>query len=730
MKSQKNTAFNTSILSAALMATFGTPAFAQDADLSQWVKPEMSVTVGAGFQDNDRPQLGIFDGRRENTAKLLLDADIKHRDDVTGTWNELQISNFGLDNRELEFRHSRQGDYGVSFEYSRIPRETPYTVNTGLQGNGETQVVNVVVPGTGPRNIELGTHRDRYTFGLNKIIEGVLDGSLDLTVKYRQEEKNGRRHFGSYSGAQAIFLIEPVDSTTRQLDIALSYVGKDLQLQGGYYGSWYENANNLIKVTTATLTNVYVSLPPDNQSYQFYVNGAYAFSPTTKATMRLARSTASQDDYSLLSALPPALVFAGYNGVKAKVVTKDAQFGITTKPFKDLSILANYSYQDRDDRTPHVPYNSQAVPDETTPHSFKNKNAKLEATYRVQTGFKLLGGAYLDTRERSIPFSEFNNKPANPTNAGGSWTIPAVGTNEREVPYRHKTDELTFKAQATKNILDEMNGSLTFSHAKRDGSNFYWADMQNLVNPLHMSDRERDKVGLKLDWSPVESLSLQAQFSQAKDDYDSNGLNGDYTAPNGRTLPGTGITDGKAKLLSLDADFKLNDSWQLTGWYSYDETKAKQFAYQANPSGAATSFGVNPNRKINLEDTGESFGVGLKGKATADISVGADLEWNRSVGKYRQSNIKNVASLDENVPNITNKTIRIALNGTYQMDKKSSIRLDVVYDRWSTDDWSWMMWNNAHTALVPMAYATDGTSASVSDKQSASFVAVRYKFEF
>jgi MtrB/PioB family decaheme-associated outer membrane protein len=724
MKSHKNTAFKISTLSAALLSAYGSPVLAQDADLSQWVKPEMSVTVGAGFQDNERPQLGIFDGRRDNTAKLLLDADITHRDDATGTWNQLRISNFGLDNRELEFSHSRQGDYGVSFEYSRIPRETPYTVNTGLQVVGDNQTVKVVVPGSGPRNIELGTNRDRYTFGLNKIIEGVLDGSLDLTVKYRQEEKDGKRHFGSYSGAQAIFLIEPVNSTTRQLDIGLSYVGKDLQLQGGYYGSWYENANSLINVTTATLTRVYVSLPPDNQSYQFYVNGAYALSPTTKATMRLARTTATQDDYSLLSSLPPALVWAGYDGVKAKVVTKDAQFGITSKPIKDLSLLANYTYQDRDDRTPHVPYNSQAVPDETTPHSFTNKNAKLEATYRFLPGFKVLGGAYLDTRERSIPFKEFNNKPATPTNAGGNWTVPLAGTNEREVPYRHKTDELTFKVQATKNILDELNGSLTFSHANRDGSNFYWADMQNLVNPLHMSDRERDKAGLKLDWSPLESLSLQAQFSQARDDYDSNGLNAGYVAPNGRILSGTGITDGKAKLFSLDADFKLNDSWQLTAWYSRDKTEASQRAFQAN-------FGPTPMRTIELSDTGDSFGVGIKGKATANITLGADLEWNKSVGKYQQGNVRDAgATLEEGLPDITNKTLRIALNGAYQLDKKSSVRLDVVYDRWDTDDWSWMMWNNAKTALVPMAYATDGTSASVGSRQSSSFVAVRYKYDF
>jgi MtrB/PioB family decaheme-associated outer membrane protein len=731
MKSNKNTGFKISTLSAALMVVYGAPVFAEDAaDLSQWIAPDSTVSVGAGFQNKDRPQLGRFDGRNDDNVKLMLDADVNKRDDATGTWNQLKLINFGLDNRELDLRHSRQGDYGVSFEYSRIPRESDLVFNTGLRYAGETQATKVVVPGTSPQNLQLGMHRDRYTFGANKIFDGILGGSLDLSVKYRQEEKDGRRNFGGYNGlpnpnGQAIFLVEPINSTTRQLDVVLNYIGKDLQLQGGYYGSWYDNSNSLLNVTTSALTKVYISLPPDNQAYQLYVNGAYAITPTTKTTFRVARTTATQDDNSLLKDIPSALLWSGFHGVKAKMVTTEGQAGITSNPIKDLTLLANAYYQDRDDRTPHIPYNNVApTPDDTTPHSFRTTNLKLEGNYRVQPGFKLLGGIYYDVRERTIPFHAENTKAVTPTNAGGNWTVPVGVGNEREVPYRYETDELTFKAQATKNISDELNGSLTYAHSKRDGGNFRWDDQQNLINPIHMADRERDKVGVKLDWSPTDSLSFQAQFAQAKDDYTSNGLNGNTTAPNGYTLAGTGIIDGSAKLFSLDAEVKLNDSWQVTGWYSFDETKAKQYAFQA-------AFGPQPIRKTNLSDMGQSLGIGVKGKATADITLGADLEWNQSVGRYNQANVKDAgATMMEYLPNITNTTIRVGLNGAYQLDKKSSIRMDFVYDKWDTDDWSWMMWNNAKTALVPMAFARDGTSASVSSKQSASFVAVRYKYDF
>lgn len=719
MKPQKNIAFKISFLTAALMAAYGDPALAADDDVLELITPKSLVSAGVMIQDNDRKQLGIFDGRQDNGSKILLDADIKKRDDATGIWNTLRIKDLGLDSRELDLSHSRQGDYGVSFEYTRIPREFAYTVNTGLRGIGtQNQTLTVVAPGAGA-NVELGMHRDRYTLKLNKF----FSGSLELSMKYRQEEKKGLRNFGAYSGAQAVFAVEPINSTTRQFDLNLNYVGKDLQLQGGYYGSWYDNANSLLTINVPAA--VYVSLPPDNKAHQLYLNGAYAISPATRATMRLARSTATQNDQSLLTALPAALVWAGYGGVQAKVETTEAQLGISSKLTNKLSLLANVQYHDRTDKTPHVPYNSVPVPDdETTPHSFTSWNAKLEATYRVESGFKLLGGMYLDTRERSIPFSQFNAAAATPTFAAGVWTVTRPTTNEREVPYRAKTKELAFKGQATKNLSEELNGSLTLAHSKRNGSQFYSADQQNLVNPLHMADRERDKVGIKMDWSPTNAVSIQAQLDHAKDNYGSNGLNAGTTAATGQTLDGTGIQDGSAKLFSLDANVKLNDDWNLTAWYSRDETKARQKAYQA-------AFGADPNRKIDLADIGDTFGIGIKGKATAKLNVGANLEWNKSVGKYQQSNSNNQANLVEELPDITNKTLRLSLNGIYQLDKKSSVRVDLMHDRWETNDWTWMMWNNAQTALVPFAYGTiDGTSVSTGSKQSANSVAVRYQYEF
>ena len=617
------TKFKLSTVAAALMVVYGVPAVAED--VAEYIKPDSSVSLGVGTQNHNRPRLGLYDGRQEDGASIMLDADIKLRDDATGTWNELKIYNFGLDNGEIFLGHSVQGDYGASLEYSRIPRENQYTVNTGLRGIGTVNetVTALTAPGRGA-NVHLGTQRDRYTLSFKK---SFSDDVFELTVKYRNEEKDGTRNFGFYDGSNARFLIEPINSTTRQLDVALNYLGKDLKLQGGYYGSWYDDNKRFITAVSGVTTN-YIALPPDNEAQQFYVNGAYTFSPSTTGTFRVATSKATQEDRGLAGTVIP--VMAGFSGIKAKVVTNEVQLGVSSAPMKDLSLLANVNYHDRDDKTPHVAFNSQPTPDETTPHSFRTLNWKFEAAYRVTSDTRLLGAVYLEDKKRTIPFKGLNNAPAAaPTyNVGtGLWTVPVVGTNEKEVPYREKNKEVTYKVQVSQRFTEEFNGSLAVSHSKRDGSSFHWTDQLNLISPLHMADRERDKVGLNLDWSPSERLSLQAQLAQTKDDYDPNGLRANATS-NGAILLGTGVKDGRANLFTLDGAFTLNDDWKLTAWYSMDETKVKQYMYQATT--AVTFARADPIRKANLKDMGESFGFGMKGKAMANLDIGADVQWTRS----------------------------------------------------------------------------------------------------
>ncbi len=186
-------AFPLSALAVALMTLYG-PVWADDeeVDLALITKPESSVSVGLGNWSNERPQLGTFDAMRDNGSTIMLDADVVKRNDETGTWNTLEVRNLGLEAPSLRVEHERQGNYGISLEYNRIQRDTPYTVSTSLAGTGTTQVIS----GTGAnalapmRDLELQIQRDQLALGIAK----TLMPGLNLNVTFKNEDKEGLRH--------------------------------------------------------------------------------------------------------------------------------------------------------------------------------------------------------------------------------------------------------------------------------------------------------------------------------------------------------------------------------------------------------------------------------------------------------------------------------------------------------------------------------------------------------
>ncbi len=141
--------------------------------------------------------------------------------------------------------------------------------------------------------------RDNIGLGFDK----MLFGNWDLQVRFRNEEKDGTRVFGRGttgtgpvgSFGQFEFAPEPINSTTRQLDVKVGYSGADFQLSGGYYGTMYSNQYNGLNFAGglgALSTFTPIALPPDNHSHQLYLSGSYGFTPTTRGNFKVAYAKA------------------------------------------------------------------------------------------------------------------------------------------------------------------------------------------------------------------------------------------------------------------------------------------------------------------------------------------------------------------------------------------------------------------------------------------------------
>jgi len=681
--------FRVTALAAALLAVYG-PVAAEEG-------PESSVSVGIGHWSNDRPQRGMYDGMRDDGFYGLVDADIRKRNDATGTWLGLKARNLGLDNREVKGEWLRQGDIGASLEYSRIPRDQPYLYNTGVQGIGTTRLLvptPSIPPGSG-MDVELGTHRDRFTAKFFKNL-GV---GLNFNVSFRNEEKDGTRAWGR--GGAPEFAVEPISSTIRILEATLNYARDKLQLSGGIYGTSYQNDHKLVITSLTSLAPASffnLSQPLDTKSYELFLNGGYNFTPTTRGTFKASFARASVDE-DIPTSTTPGLIFPAGQAphaltprrLDANIDTTLLELGLTAKPLPKLSIVTNLRYRDFADKTPlqGIVFSGAGVATVyNTPFSYTNKTAKVEGTYRLPQSYSLMGGIEYKGQDRQVPM------------VGTLW-----------VPFRASLDEWTYHLQVRKSMSETLNGSIAYVHAARDGGAYTLprnpADLeQDFINPMNIADRDRDKVRAMLDWSPMDKVGLQFVIEEARDKY--RGLQ-------------YGLQKGTGRLYAVDGSYAFSSAWHVHAWFSRDENKADEVTQQT-----PTVTKIN-----DLSEVGHSFGVGVRGKVSERLRMGGNAEYFRSESEYRQNIVGGAlpATLVP-PPDITNKLLRLKLFAQYAIRKNADVSLSLIHERYKTDDWTWMLF--PATGPTPFVYgaATDGTRVIQDQKQDSTFVGVRYTYRF
>ncbi|MCP5416806.1 MAG: MtrB/PioB family decaheme-associated outer membrane protein [Chromatiaceae bacterium] len=719
-----NDKFTMTTLAVALAAVNSSGAYAMEDDfddepsVEELSTPSSSVSFGIGHWSGEREQYGMFDGIRDDGTVLLLDADINQRDDATGTWITGKVNNLGQDNRDAEFGYERQGDWGVGINYDQTPRYAPYEVNTGLQGSGsDSQSLVTVVPGAG-QDKTLNTERKEFGVNLYK----YLTPELKFKADFRNLEKDGARHWGyraEAAGNDVVFVTEPIDATTQQWEALLEYTGEKFQLNSGYSGSRYSNHESLASVSFGAATD-YLSLPFDNQAHQFFVNGGYSFTPTTRGTFKLSYTHATADENIPTASAPGITLGTGApTDFDGEVNTTLMQIGLTARPVNNLSVLANLRYHKVDEQTPEYLIDLNA-PDQdvhSTPLDFRTISGKLEGTYRLPRDYAVTAGIDHRNQKRTVPAGTDND-------ADGQ-------DDERYVPWREDIKETTYRLQLRKSVSETINGAIDLRHSQRDGSDYENAiHADGPINPFNISDRDRDTVKLALDWMPTNQLGMQFNYEQSWDDYSSDFSAAEVAAFNatlgaGSPVPATtmwyGLQDGSSKLISLDMDYVFNEEWRMYGWVSRDETRATEHVGDFGVSGGATTLAFE--RTSKLKDTGTSIGLGIKGKPSHRLSVKADLEWTRSKSEFDD----NDPSVTDPLPDINSTATKLTLSAEYALTKNSDLRLDLIHQRWKSDDWRWEF---ADGSSFVYDDASDGTTVTKDSNQDATFVGLSYRYRF
>lgn len=733
MKANRNPGIGRTTIALAILAAFGAAHAQEGNEVARLSQPESSVSVGAGgFVEGDRRDrafFGQYSGMRKEDGFLLFDFDYSKRNETTGTWLMFQGRNLGLDNRELNFSVDQQGNWKIFGDYNEITRHDHRTIRTGLQGAGTTNPTVVVIPrGTGS---ELNLKTERKQLGLG--VEKWLGPNLQFEAVFRNEDKDGARLYGTGftctsvtapgclgpTAARAAFgmlmLPEPINWNTKQFEAKLNYFNDRLVLSGGYYGSFFSNAHGTVTpVVPGSLYNVVgtllplsaglqpilqnpIALPPDNQAHQLFVTGNYTFTPTTKANFKYAYTRFTQTDSFSGSGLSGAP--GGRNDLDGRVDNQLIQVGLTSRPMRDLSLLANVRYEDRDDKTPIEFYNLEGVNRFTNGRLTNKKlNGKVEGTYQFQQVYRATLGVDYESIDRASFVS---------TNSVNGLS-----------GLRRKTQETGYRAELRRTMSETVNGGISFGQSWRTGS--AWERPNTLpvtgvtelaeaqiytrtgIFPSHLTDRQRNKFKVFADWTPVEVLSLQFIAEGGVDRYD---------PPSEKGLRKSGFN-----LFSVDAGLTLSENWRVNAYWSHGQ-QAQRVDHSTGYMG-------------RMRETNDTVGVGFTGKLSGRFELGGELSYSNdkshfNIGLDPAASAANRAFLAQagGLPDVNFNQFRLKLFGNYAVEKNSSIRVDLIHERTKYSDW---LWEYNGTPF----YYSDGTTVSVPRTQSVTFLGATYTYRW
>ena len=654
-------------------------------EVARLIIPDSSVRLGLRHIDGNARRFGQFTGATDAGFLPQLDLDLVTRDENSGTWLRFKGSNLVSDRRELRAEYEQQGAWKYALDYSRIPRHVPLEFSTGLTGEvSGSQQIN----GTALRNIDLETVRDVLKLAYQVRLPDAFEGQL----RFKQERKAGARPSsmeGSISPSTSrvlMFITEPIDYVSKEMEASLAYTTNDLQLWGGYLGSWFGNHNKLNVINGVTvdgLTPAEISLPLDNAAHQIYLSGGYKLSPSARATFKLSFERATQDE-----TFTAPSILATRQSLGGQVNSTLAHAGISAQVLEQLGVLANIRYEVRDDKTPI----HQFLHALNTPYSRNTLVGKAETTYRFTREYSLTAGLDYDRRRRDVPSSIPFSDPASPAQS-------------RQVSARTETDETGYRFEFRRSLTDDINGSLSYINSARKGSPYLPADNDpspDVVAPIHWSDRDRSKWRLALDWVIFEPFSVQMVFEDADDRY------------SGFLL---GPRQGMARLYSLDINYALSDYWQLSGWVSNNVTRTDQ----SSVSRSAIQW------EAQLEEESRAFGFGLRGSPSKRIKVGADLYYARETNGFGISALApGSAVLPTGLPpEIFYKTSNFVAFIEYALTANEMWRIDVLSQRVRTNDWTWDLVAAGGSSL----YA-DGTVVNLPKDSRTDYVGVSYLYRW
>jgi MtrB/PioB family decaheme-associated outer membrane protein len=665
---------------------------------------DSEVEAGLHYLDEDSFRYGKYSGLTEEGAYLLFNFRWEQRPE----WNSgdairwrLQGWRLGLDSRRLEFDWSQQGKQRFIFDYRQVPNNLFNDGMTPYLGLGSSELT---LPGGWEVGDDVGTtwtmlKLDDYLRPFEmKTERKSLTLSYDLRItshwnmelNFKHDVKDGLRHtwgmFGySLGGSRSAGIPAPVDWTTDNLSAMFHFANGRLQFGAGLYASFFANDE-----TSLTWQNAYgrvgqwepgvefpngygrMALEPDNSFLQLKAYGGFVFSSKTRLTADISWGEMEQNDALLPYTVNPDLrVRRELPRSNADATIEMLHFSarFTTRLAKRLNLVANYIYDDRDNKTPQAAFyyigaDSQDQPRSESaarinlPFSYTRQKTDLVLNWNAARGVGIKGG--VEWKDYSRDYTEVEDSDELAWLAGIRFA--SLQTLSASLDYRYSERD-----------VDEYVGNRPYQHSRIAGAipedewqNHPWQRKYN------QTDREREEFRLRLDWFPAPEFNFGVTGRNWEDDYGEGYF---------------GLTDAEARSWSLDLAYHPRDRVVLSAYYTHESWQAGQSNRQIFSFDPGSAWKESRNWAADTQDDVDTYNLHLGFKELGEsqrFNFGLDYTYSNVESRVTVTGAEFISTAP--LPPLTSELKTFVVYGSMDFGERCSLMLRAESGKFSADD--------------------------------------------
>lgn len=665
----QNRSFLVTLAVASVLSAAGAAAADQPAapDTSEWTCSKCpfdrgyrsEVELGGAYVDEDSAKFGDYTGLDEQGGYVIASAEGRAAEE-SGYVLEYELTDLGLDSREVRLGGGQQGRYEFDLFYDAIPHRIWDTTATPFRGNGSTGLTlpsNWVDAGyTGGmsaldaslRDVDVGFDRERY----GAAGRFWFADNVKFTLDYRRDVRDGTRTQLASFGSASTELLRPVDDATDRLDANVRYQAKHWYVQAGYSASIYDTKAAFLRWDnpfTAMVTGADVgrmAMAPDNQYHEFGLSaGWFGLPGNSTVTVSLAAGKGTQDTGFLPYTSNPRLVTDALpaRNLDGQMDVTRADFTVTSRPTDRLRLRGSVAYDERDNGTKQLAWTSIVHTD-----LFPVLDDRVNPVY----GFERL---------RLSGSADFRVYDELTIGAGGEWrTLDRTGTAQ-EV----KSEELTDGWGSVKYSPTGFFGIVLKGGAMERTPDRYEPDAAGSgQNPLM---RKYNQAYLYRSYGEgIANLT----FGSLPITLGANAFYGDDSY----TLSTIGATTGLDRRYGVDLTWAMSDKLSLYASAGEEKIDARRQGSQ--------SFG-RPDWRWVLEDNFETYGAGLRAQPVEKLRLDLDYTYARGRSKSALVGV-NGGTFPVNESEFSTLTADV----TYAMSERIDLALTWRYESFDSSDWA------------------------------------------